>query len=58
MSFLHQITKTATRAAFADDCAIYRSFGGNDVCLVGEMPKLAISSRHLSRSVELTWRRA
>jgi hypothetical protein len=57
MSFLHQITKTEKRAAFAADCAVYCSFGGNDVCLVGEMPKPAISSRQLSRSVELTWRR-
>jgi hypothetical protein len=58
MSFLHQITKTAKRAAFAGDCAVYRSFGGNDVCLDSDMQELAISSRHLSRSVELTtWRR-
>jgi hypothetical protein len=55
MSFLRQITKTALRAAFAGDCVDYRPFGGGDVC---SEQKLAISSRHLSRSVELTtWRR-
>jgi hypothetical protein len=55
MSLFRQITKTALRAAFAGDCVDYRPFGGGDVC---SEQKLAISSRHLSRSVELTtWRR-
>jgi hypothetical protein len=54
MSFLRQITKSAPRPAFAGDCADYRPFGGNDAC---SEQKLAISSRHMSRSVELTWRR-
>jgi len=58
MSLFHQITKTAPRAAFAGDCVDYRSFSGNDVCPGNQMPRLAISSRHLSRGVELTtWRR-
>jgi hypothetical protein len=54
MSFLRQITKSAPRAAFAGDHADYRPFGGNDAWLGQE---LAIFSRHMSRSVELTWRR-
>lgn len=46
MSFLRQIEKTETRAAFASDCAVYCLFGG------------AIADRHMSRGVELTtWRR-
>lgn len=54
MSFIRQITKSTPRAAFVRDCADYRPFGGNDAWL-GQ--KLAISSRHMFRSVELTWRR-
>jgi hypothetical protein len=57
MSFIRPVTKPASRAAFAGDCADYCSLGGNDVCSGNRMPQLAISSRHLSRGVELTWRR-
>jgi hypothetical protein len=57
MLLRRQITKSAMRPAFAGYCANDRSFDGGDVCLVNEMQKLAISSRHSSGGVELTWRR-
>jgi hypothetical protein len=51
MSLPSQITKTPMHAAFAGDCAGYRSCDGKGL-------ELAISYRHLSGGVEkLTWRR-